>query len=210
MELDSLLQLPESSRDENWERQFLDAILAAKVEPVGDQAQAGPDGWPYFLVRTVPNAQEPFRRIVEWAAARGIGLALNTHKMVPDYIFTYGMLWYFTTTGRFITPEPPAKAGEVNFSEGMIAGAPTEAYLPTSVRGVLREFLKAQGFAEPKIVVMTSQDFKTTDLVFSTESLNDLPAKSHRTMAEALAWFLPLHYSLVLGSERNLRGWAKL
>lgn len=212
MELDLLLQQPESSRDEMWERKFLDAILSAKVEVMEDQAKPGPDGWPYLLVRTSPNAQEPFRRILEWTAAKGVGLAVNTHKMVPDYIFTYGMLWYFQTSGRFVNPEPAAKAGEVEIKEGekVISGEPTEQYLPSSVRGVLREFLKAQGFSNPRILVLTSADYKTTDLVFSVESLNNLPQKSHRTMAEALSWFLPLHYSLVFGSEQNLRGFVSL
>jgi hypothetical protein len=72
------------------------------------------------------------------------------------------------------------------------------------VREVLREFLAAQGFGKPRIAVMTSADYKNTDLVLSVESLNQLPESGHAVLAEALGWFLPLHYSLVFASERDL------
>ncbi len=212
MELDQLLQRPEAARDESWEQEFLKAIVPTKVLMTADQAQAGPDGWPYLLLKTGPEGTEPFSRILDWASGKGIGLAINTHKMVPDYIFTYGMIWNFVLTGYFVNPSSAAAAGEVNISDknAVVVGEPSPQYLPPQVRSVLREFLQAQGFAKPRVVVVTSKDFKTTDLVFSVESLNNLIASQHRTFAEALSWFLPLHYSLVLSSEKTLGGFVDL
>ena len=71
---------------------------------MNEEPQNGPDGWPYLLVRTSAEAAEPFARVVEWLAGRGIGLVVNPHKMVPDYVFTYGMLWNYIETGRFVLP----------------------------------------------------------------------------------------------------------
>lgn len=212
MDLDALLQQPEAHRDERWEKEFLKAIPSTKVELVQEQPQPGPDGWPYLLARTGAAGSEPFIRIVDWTRTRGVGVALNTHKMVPDYVFTYGMLWNYAQTGQFIHPATPPTAGEVEIQPGqrMLAGEPSEAYLPGYVRQVLREFLRAQGYEKPRIVVMSTADFKNTDLVFSVESLNDLKPNDHRTFAAAVSWFLPLHYSLILGSERNLRGFVDL
>jgi hypothetical protein len=187
MDFNLLIQQPESQRDSQWELNFLDGILQTKVELTSDLPEGGPDGWPYLKVKTSSEEQgtEPFANLVQWCAKRGIGLAVNTHKMVPDYVFTYGMLWNFLETGRFVLPLTAGQAGQVTFGEGVIIGAPTEKYLPRYVRHVLREFLTAQGFAEPKILVATTKDFKQTDLVFSNESLNNLAAKDQKVVAQA-------------------------
>ena len=152
---------------------------------------------------------EPIPRLVQWLAGRGIGLVINAHKMVPDYVFTYGMLWNFVETGRFVIPpstEATARPGAVHTTAAgqLLMGPPTEKYLPLYVRSVLREFLVAQGYAKPKILVLSSADFKQIDLAFSLESLNSPPAHQHKLLAEAISWFLPLHYNLVLASEKDL------
>ena len=212
MELDVLLQQPESRRDDNWEVEFLKLIVTSKVQVAEQQAKAGPDGWPYLLIKSGPQGDQPFLSIVEWAAQRGIGLAVNTHKMVPDYVFTYGMLWNYAMNRQFVTAGPSPKPGTVTIAENedMLVGAPTEEYLPQFVRKVLREFLNAQGMANPRITVLSTKDYRVVDLLFSSESLNDLKPKDFRPMSEALAWFLPLHYNLIIGSEKNLDGFVDL
>lgn len=211
-DFDTLINQPETARDEAWEKAFLDGILQTKVELVQNQPVKGPDGWPYLLIKTGPQGLEPFPQVVQWAATQGVGLAVNTHKMLPDYIFTYGQTWNFVETGLFISTTTAPSAGVVELSAGekVILGEPSEKYLPKYARDILREFLKAQGFSNPKIVVMSSPDFKIVDLVFSLESLNGLPPSEHRVLAEALGWFLPLHYSLIFGSEESMRGFTAL
>ncbi len=117
MELDALLQQPEDRRDDQWERDFLALIPKAKVLVVEEQAKPGPDGWPYLLLRSGAGADQPFLQVLEWAATRGIGLALNTHKMLPDYVFTYGMLWNYAMNKRFVTEGPTPKPGNVTIAE---------------------------------------------------------------------------------------------
>ena len=212
MDLETLLQLPESKRDDQWELDFLALIPQAKVQVAEEQAKAGPDGWPYLLVRSGPQGDQPFLQVLEWAATRGIGLALNTHKMLPDYVFTYGMLWNYAMNRQFVTKGPTPKAGSVIIAdnEEMIVGAPTEQYLPMFVRKVMREFLAAQGMQAPQVTVLSTVDYKVVDLLFSSESLNDLKPKDFRSMGEALSWFLPLHYNIIIGSEQNLTGFVDL
>ncbi len=205
MEFTDLIQQPESHRDLAWETAFLDQFTGLKVQVEGEMAQTGPDGWPYLHVRTSPDGTEPALRVVQWLVGRGIGLVVNAHKMLPDYIFTYGMLWNFVETGRFILPAEAAPEGSVVFGEGSLMGPPSEKYLPPYVRSVMREFLRVQGFPAPKILVVTNADYKEVDLVLSIDSLNRLPVKDHKVMAEMLAWFLPLHYRLVLAEESAFR-----
>lgn len=211
-DLDQLLNQPEASRDEAWERDFLLGVVQAKVELTQNQPQQGPDGWPYMLLKTGPQAEEPFTQIVQWAAPKGIGLAINTHKMLPDYIFTYGMVWNFVETGQFTSLTTPPSEGEVTLKEDeqVILGEPSEKYLPKYARQILKQFLAAQGFEKPRIVVMSSRDYKAVDLVFSIESLNNLKQTEHRILSEAIGWFLPLHYSLIFAQEQSLRGFTDL
>jgi hypothetical protein len=147
---------------------------------------------------------------VRWAAGRGVGIVLNAHKMVPDYVFTYGMLWNYLETGRFVVPQPPSAAGEVAIGPDTVMGPPTEKYLPTYVRQILREFLQAQGWPAVKILVLSTPDFKNIDLAFSLESLGSPSERDRAALAGALAWFLPLHYNLVLASEQGLAAFHPL
>lgn len=211
MDFEKLIQLPESRRDDQWEREFLDRLVGLQVEVQGQgQPVYGPDGWPYLSVRT-DRGQEPLAKIVTWLAGRGIGLVVNSHKMAPDYVFTFGMLWNFAETGRFVVPfEGSAAGGAADLAERPVQGPPTEAYLPLYVRSIIKEFLKAQGMPEPRILVATSRDFKQTDLVWSLESLAAPTPAEQRTLADALSWFLPLHYTQVFAPEAALKGWVEL
>jgi len=211
MELETLLQRPESQRDNQWEQDFLTQFSGTNVHVDGDQAKVGPDGWPYLFVRTGADATEPAHKVVQWLAGRGIGLAVNAHKMIPDYIFPYGMLWNFVETGRFLHPEPKTRtAGEVSYTNGVITGPPSEKYLPPYVRDTIREFLRAQGFTTPRVLVVSSKDFDEVDLVLSVNSLAGLERKEHQAFADRVAWFLPLHYTLVLGDEAGLPPFSPL
>lgn len=210
MQFEKLVQLPESQRDQRWESEFLDGILSQKVSVIENgEPVAGPEGWPYLRIKT-GEGEEPFVQIARWLASRGIGLVVNAHKMTPDYVFTFGMLWNFLETGRFVEPSLPPAAGAVDFSERPVQGPPTEKYLPSYVRSILREFLKDQELNDVKILVASSRDFAQTDLVFSLESLGSIDSKDQRSLAQALSWFLPLHYSIVFAQEQNLKGWSSL
>jgi hypothetical protein len=206
MDFDQLIQQPESRRDESWETDFLTQFVQLKVQLEGDQAKQGPDGWPYLYVRTVAQGSEPVLEIIRWLAAKGIGLVVNPHKMIPDYVFTYGMLWNFVETGRFTDPSTAAPGGEAVFhpDRKMIFGPPSEKYLPHYVRSVMREFLRAQGFLHPKVLVATTADYGQTDLLLSIDSIGGIAKAEQGKFAEMMGWFLPLHYSLVLADSQGL------
>ena len=212
LDLYALIQQPESQRDQEWERAFIEAFVDAKIEVVGEESQVGPDGWPYLYTKTSPQAAEPVGKVIQWLAQRGIGLVVNPHKVMPDYIFPYGMIWHYAQTGQFIMAPANNRSGEVFLQKDKkyIFGPPSETYLPTYVRGILREFLKAQGMENPKALVISTEDFKQVDLVFSVESLGHPEPSQHQSIADSLSWFLPLHYSLILASEKGLPAFTDL
>ena len=182
------------------------AFSEAKVELSSQDAQSGPDGWPYLHVKASPQGGEPVVRVVDWLSTRGIGLVLNAYKMMPDYIFTYGMVWNFKETGMFQNFDAKTSSGPVEYSkeQGILFGPPSDAYLPPYVRQVLKQFLNAQGVAVPKILVATVKDYSQTDFILSLDSLGNPPEREHRAFAEALSWFLPTHYPIVLAREAGL------
>lgn len=215
LNLYQLVSQPESLRDDEWERAFFQALLEAKVEVDSDQSRTGPDGWPYLHVKITMDGKEPVTRIISWLSQRGIGLTVNAHKMVPDYIFTYGMIWNFVETGQFLIAAPAdqnAPTGQVDYKkeDQMIFGPPSERYLPPYARDLLRSFLQAQGVQEPKILVASTADYKNVDLIVSLNSLGNPPQREHASVAEAIGWFLPSHYSVVLAEEQSLPPFVKL
>ncbi|MGE0763525.1 MAG: hypothetical protein AB7N80_09635 [Bdellovibrionales bacterium] len=205
LDLNILTSQPDSTRDDEWEQAFFHAFADGKVVVPRSESQVGPDGWPYLYVQTSPNATEPVVRVLDWLSTRGIGLVVNGHKDVPDYIFPYGMVWNWKERSQFITPSQPVTSGAVELKAGqqILAGPPAPDYLPPYVRSILAQFLQGQGVTSAK-VLMISHDHKHYDLAFSLESLGSPPDHEHRGIAEALAWFLPQHYSLMLVSEKGL------
>lgn len=211
LNLTHLCQQPDNARDNDWERAFFHALADAKVQVAQPEPQVGPDGWPYLYVQTLGTGAEPMVRILDWLSSRGIGLVVNGQKEIPDYIFPFGMIWNWKERGEFLSPAGRVSTGRVQLKAGteVLAGAPTPEFLPTYVRQILYQFLRSQGVKEPKILVL-SQDKKHFDLCFSLESLGSPPDHEHRGIAEALAWFLPQHYSLLLISEKGLPGFLAL
>lgn len=212
--LESMLAVPPGRRDEAWERQFLRELPSAKVRVLNPEPQLGPDRWPYLFVSTEGDeaSLEPISGVLNWLSTRGIGLAVNPHKTTPDIVLTYGMVWNFRERGEFITDQsgrPEKKKIELQDGQEVLAGPPSEAYLPPYARLILKQFLADQGVVAPK-VLMVSFDKTNYDLCFSLESLGSPPAHEHEGIAEALSWFLPMHYPVTLISEKMIPGFQPL
>lgn len=205
MTLTDLVKIPDEKRDHQWEIDFFMAISKGSLRLINDAPQTGPDGWPYLLAETSLEASEPAQQVMQWLALKGVGLVVNPQKEYPDYVFTYGMIWNFRETGLFYQTAESAPVGALQISEGqsLHAGPPTPQYLPQYVRNIVKEFFRDQAVLRPRILVM-STDRKHYDLVFSLESLGNPPEKEHQGIAEAISWFLPPHYSIVLVSEKGL------
>lgn len=205
MDLQALTQVPDEKRDHQWEMDFFMRLSEGKLKLLSQDPQVGPDSWPYLLTETSPEADEPTQNLFHWLSSKGIGLVINPQKEYPDYVFSYGMIWHFKETGLFYRAKDnvPNGAFELKSGDKLHTGEPTPEYLPKYVRSVLKEFFRDQGLLDPKIL-MISADRKNYDLAISLESLGNPPVKEHQGIAEAISWFLPPHYSLVLVSDKGL------
>jgi hypothetical protein len=207
-EIFKLCELPEHQRDSHWEDKLLNLLPNCFFEVLQPQAQVGPDSWPYLFVQ-IKEDGEPAKKILEWLANRGIGLAINPDKKVPDFVLSYGMVWNFVKTGQFRVKSQSQKTSPsseefiLSPHTKILAGPPSEDYLPPVPRKILKQFFLDQGVFLPKIVVL-SKDRVNFDLCFSIESLGSPIQSEHKGILEAISWFLPAHYNLALIQEQDL------
>lgn len=217
MNISDLLKTAEQNRDFSWDEKFFKTFSEQHVRLLSKDPQQGPDGWPYIICETLGLTDttesgnddiESTQKLFQWLAGRGIGLVVNPKRQpYPDYVFSYGMIWNFRETGYFIQPHLAQKNvenSEVDYQNKKIfTGPPSEAYLPQAVRKILKDFFRDQAVLNPK-VLMISTDEKNYDFCISLESIGNPPVAEHAGVAEAISWFLPTHYSIVLVSEAGL------
>lgn len=207
--LEQHLQTTEENRNQEWDEKFFKLFSDSEVSFLTEDPQQGPDGWPYLLVETgaeTEGRRDSAQKVLNWLSTRGIGLVVNPRKTpYPDYVFSYGMIWSFRETGFFIRYENNAldKNFVVDANSAITTGPASAQYLPTYVRGVLKDFFRDQSVFEPRIL-MVSVDGINYDLCFSLESLGGPPEGEHEGILEAISWFLPPHYSIAIVSENGL------
>lgn len=206
MEIETLLSLDPNLRNSQWEQDLIKVLPKINFRLLDEQPQFGPDGFPYMFVEVgSADHTEPFVNLLEWVAGRGIGIAVNPQKTMPDYVFSYGMIWYWVLNGYLNFDSPNSVPGQIVFENGtgLHSGDPSDEYLPKFVRQILREFLQQNQVDNPKILVLSS-DQNHYDLCFSLDSFGHPPQQEHKDILEALGWFLPNHYSLMLLNEDGL------
>lgn len=216
--LEKHLQSAENSRDQVWDEKFFKLLSETNLKILTDDPQQGPDGWPYLICETTdqPVSTEQkidtAQKIIFWLSKRGIGLVINPTKLpYPDYIFSFGMLWSFRETGYFIKYENLniEKQLVLDPEKNIKIGQVSAEYLPLYIRSIMKDFLRDQSIFDARIL-MISTDGKSYDLCFSLESLGSPPEAEHEGILEALAWFLPPHYTLAVVSEVGLVGFESL
>lgn len=222
-EILELLSVPHKDRDLDWENNFLKKFPEIKISILSEVPQVGPDQFPYMFVEIKEDSTEPAMNLLKWISGNGVGLAINPTKSYPDFVFTYGMIWNFFSSGQFLeNPNSSHVHGpncnhthhqenEQTIASGVefYVGAPSESYLPTPIRSILKEFLKQQGVMAPKII-MISPDKVNFDLCFSVESFGSPKTEEHEGILQALSWFLPAHYSLAFVSEQGIPSFEEL
>ncbi len=208
MNLNELCLVKDSLRDRNWENNFLHQLSQCHLNLLSVDPQTGPDGWPYLFAEVSDASVESTQKILRWLSEKGIGLVINPNKPMPDYILTFGMIWSFRETGYFFKAVEKAESafnlqGDFEQQKVLDFGDASESYLPSYARKVINDFFRDQGLLQPKILLL-SYDKKNYEIVFSLESLGNPPEKEHAGIAEAISWFLPPHYEIVLASEKKL------
>lgn len=211
--IEEILSVPVDERDEAWELSLLRLLPKAPARVLAPEPTQGPDHMPYLMVEVGQGETEDnMLNILAWLSERGIGLVLNPQKPIPDYVLSYGMIWNFRERGELLTYTGKTPSGSFDIVAGqeVLTGNPSEAYLPKYARRMMKQFLLDQGMLAPKVLMASFDKGENYDLCFSVESLKSPPVEEHNSIAEALAWFVPAHYSVSLVTERVLPGFQPL
>jgi hypothetical protein len=216
--LNEHLQTKEENRNQAWDEKFFKMLSESNLKIMAEDPQQGPDGWPYLITETLVEGRDEEQRvdsaqkIFHWLATRGIGLVVNPRRLpYPDYVFSYGMIWSFRETGFFMkyNAHNPASDFKIEQNAAIKTGPASEEYLPKYVRKVVKDFLVDQGVFSPRIL-MVAVDGVNYDLCFSLESFGNPPESEHQGILEAIAWFLPPHYSVALVSDKGFPAFENL
>jgi hypothetical protein len=212
--LHKLVQTPPEQRNDLWADLFLDNLAGASFQCGDPQVITGPDGYPYFqLFLPKPGVEFQCFAIENMTSAflleNGIGVVVNPSATGADWVLTYGNIVnyhlhksFYTTEHSFATERHNEVLTE---DEQVMVGQPSEELLPGHTRAILREYLKANGVATPKILLMmrTINGEPIQDIVFNITQSDFENEEHYKGMMTSLRWFLPQHYSYVGMDERT-------
>lgn len=213
-----LVQTPPAERNEKWQQTFLDNIGDASFRCGDPQVITGPDGLPYFQL-FLPEPNQPFQCYVidkmkdDFLLSLGFGVVINPAENRADWVLSYGDILnfhlnknFYTTTGSDFSNETSDET--ITEEENVMVGQPSEILLPQQTRQHLADFLKANGVANPKILLMMRHKKDGTgisqDLVFNVTPHHFKDENNYRSVMQAIGWYLPKHYSYVGMGEDHL------
>ncbi len=207
-----LFAIPLEHRDPQWKQFFLDNVSTASFACDDPQVMTGPDGFPYFILRT-PEPMKSFTSYCiqnmkdDFLLHNGWGIVLNPVGEKADWVFTYGdILNYHINNVFYTTIENSDLKGsaEVQINEEIFIAQPSEHYLPTGTRNLIRGFMKKNGIRKPKVMMITrSKDGHVIqELAFNIFKEDYPTAEKLNTILGPISWLLPIHYIIVVMSEK--------
>jgi hypothetical protein len=212
--LQRLFQTPKQLRDQKWIEEFLVTVPDAAFRATDPQVAKGPDGFPYFIL-FLPHAYQTFEAYTirhmkdDFLLSAGYGIIINPKGSEADWVFSYGDVVNFHIAGEFYSSvdgslELQGKTA-IDQSGQMAISQPSESYLPKLTRSVLRDFLKAMGVDNPKIMLVTQTiDGKPVQELAFNVYPQDFPTTRHYDFTvKNLAWYLPRHYTIMTIPKNN-------
>jgi hypothetical protein len=200
----TLLAVPPELRDASWVDAFFDAITNASFAAGEPRMIQGPDGFPYFVLRT-PDPHQLFDAysvafIAEEATRKGFGIVLNPGPGTADWVFSYGDIAGYRMTGN-LRPMPPRREFQehevTQEPEEVMLGAPSEEALPGYVRRVINHHFKRMGIEQPSVLLMHRPSVKESNLVFNVFSEMFTSEEDFRLALGSVSWYLPRHYTVL-------------
>lgn len=205
----TLLTVPPELREESWVDAFFDAMTNASFAAGEPRMIQGPDGFPYFVLRT-PDPHQLFDAysvafIAEEATRKGFGIVLNPGPGTVDWVFSYGDIAGYRMTGS-LRPMPPRRQFQehevTQEPEQVMLGAPSEEALPGYVRRTIDNHFRRMGIEQPSVLLMHRPSVKESDLVFNVFPEMFSSEEDFRLALGSVSWYLPRHYT-VLGVSRD-------
>ena len=216
----ALLKVPRDDRDANWYHAFYDNVANASFAGGTPQLLTGPDGFPYFILRS-PQENQPFESFCiqnmkdDFLLEKGWGVVFNpAEDKSADWVFTYGDIMNFHINYRFKSPVAGAAIKSVAFNgnvgkttqeQQVMIGQPSQTYLPGHTRNALKKFLQSKGIRKPAVMLVSSyeegQTARRLALNIAPENYPDGAQLDH--LMQQVGWFLPNDYILMPVSKKS-------
>ena len=216
----ALLNVPRAKRDDAWYNSFYENIATASFQCSSPQLLTGPDGFPYFILKT-PEPNKPFESFCiknmteDFLLNNGWGVVFNpAEDKSADWVFTYGGIVNYHLHKTFWSPTEEAATANIAFeknvgsiqkAEKVMIAQPSEDYLPNATRHAIKIFLQSKGIKTPKMMMITSAGEGTVSrkLALNINS-EDYPVVSKLDyLMQQIGWFLPNNYLLVPVSKHS-------
>ncbi len=215
-----ILKVPREKRDGNWYDTFYANVANASFACGTTQVLTGPDGFPYFILRS-PQENQSFESFCienmkdDFLLKKGWGVVFNpAEDKSADWVFTYGDIVNFHINKTFKSPVAEADFNHVAFTDNVgtttlekqvMIGQPSQTYLPEPTRKVLKSFLQSKGIRKPKVMLVSSCDEGQTTrrlaLNISPENYPERTQLDH--VMQQVGWFLPNDYILMPVSKKS-------
>jgi hypothetical protein len=199
-----LFKIPQEQRDDNWRQTFYENVQTASYACGNPQIFTGPDGFPYFILRT-PEPSKPFESFCirnmkdDFLLDKGFGVAINPGENSVDWVFSYGDIVNLHLNKEFFSKTDNIEIeNEVTIKkeEKVLIAQPSESFLPRQARENLKAFLQSIGIKRPKIMMVcrTIDGQVIQELAFNIfrEDFQSLDQLNYRL--KQISWFLPRHY----------------
>lgn len=207
-----LFQIHHDKRDDAWHKSFYENVQTASYACGSPQILNGPDGFPYFVLRT-PDENKPFESFCiknmkdDFLLENGFGVVINPKDNGVDWVFSYGDILNLHLNKEFFskTDNVEIKNEETLKKEDEILIAqPSESYFPKQSREILKKFLQSIGVKRPKLMMIcrTIEGEIIHELAFNlfAEDFENIDQLNFRL--KQISWFLPRHY-IILSIPKN-------
>jgi hypothetical protein len=215
-----LAAVPAGDRDAAWLAEFFAAVPTAALRVPAEEMMRGPDGFPYLLMFVPPKdvdfAGVSLRVVLDTCLEKGIGIAVYPETQdKPVFVFTYGQLWSYKSTGKFDArdlgagravpsiPPPVGLGGNGGGGGGggggneVMVGSPSAQYFPPFARSIVRQYLKLNGVDTPKVALVADAAGKRPQALVFNLYRDDFKNDDHlREVLTRLAWYFPPHYGV--------------
>jgi hypothetical protein len=209
-----LFKIPQAERDNQWYNDFYQNVPTASFACDNPQVLAGPDGFPYFILRT-PEAGKPFESFCiqnmkdDFLVERGWGVVFNPREdRTADWVFTHGAIVNLKLNNEFYSAIEESQNQNIEFTktvgatrkpEQVMIAQPSEDYLPKGTRAALRKFLKSKGIKNPMVMMLSSVNEGTVlrKLAFNIHPENYPVVSQLDYLMQQVGWFLPNSYYII-------------
>jgi hypothetical protein len=207
-----LFQIPQEKREDAWRKSFYENVQIASYACGTPQIFNGPDGFPYFVLRT-PEAGKPFESFCirnmmdDFLLEKGFGVALNPKDNGADWVFSYGDILNLYLNNEFFSKTDNVELQNVETiekEEEVLIAQPSESYFPKQSREILKRFLQSIGVKRPMIMMVcrTINKEVVQELAFNLFAEDFANTDQLNYRLKQISWFLPRHY-VILSVPKN-------